>query len=87
MRLQVVADQTGSKHTGDSRNRAKGGQPMSRSRRRTVEGAEVIRFWRIGGPGPAESNRMRAASRKEVSGLLAARGSTTQVTLECRIEL
>jgi hypothetical protein len=29
VRLQVVADQTGSKHTGDSRNRGKGGQPVS----------------------------------------------------------
>ena len=28
MRLQVVADQAGSKHTGDSRNRGKGGQPV-----------------------------------------------------------
>ena len=30
MRLQVVADQAGSKHTGDSRNRGKGGQPVWR---------------------------------------------------------
>jgi hypothetical protein len=28
VRLQVVADQAGSKHTGDSRNRGKGGQPV-----------------------------------------------------------
>ena len=28
MRLQVVADQTGSKHTGDSRNRGKVGQAL-----------------------------------------------------------
>ena len=41
MRLQVVADQAGSKHTGDSRNRGKGGQPVWRSRRPTVEGVEM----------------------------------------------
>lgn len=29
VRLQVVADQAGSKHTGNSRNRGKGGQPVS----------------------------------------------------------
>ena len=27
VRLQVVADQAGGEHTGDSRNRGKGGQP------------------------------------------------------------
>ncbi len=31
MRLQVVADQAGSKHTGDSRNRGKAGPQNGRS--------------------------------------------------------
>ena len=44
MRLQVVADQAGSKHTGDSRNRGKGGQPVWRSRRPIVEGMEMHTF-------------------------------------------
>jgi hypothetical protein len=44
MRLQVVADQAGSKHTGDSRNRGKGGQPVWRSRRPIVEGMEMRTF-------------------------------------------
>jgi len=44
MRLQVVADQSGSKHTGDSRNRGKAGHPVWRSRRWTVEGMELRNF-------------------------------------------
>jgi hypothetical protein len=44
VRLQVVANQAGSKHTGDSRNRGKGGQPVWRSRRPIVEGMEMRTF-------------------------------------------
>ena len=39
--LAGLADQAGSKHTGDSRNRGKGGQPVWRSRRPIVEGMEM----------------------------------------------
>jgi hypothetical protein len=42
--LHVVADQAGGKHTGDSRNRGKGGQPVWRSRRPIVEGMEMRTF-------------------------------------------
>ena len=48
MRLQFVADQAGSKHTGDSRNRGKGGQPVWRSRRPIVEGMEMRTFGEYG---------------------------------------
>jgi len=34
---RVVADQAGGKHTGDSRNRGKGGSRRGRSQRRTVK--------------------------------------------------
>ena len=44
MRLQVVADQAGSKHTGDSRNRGKGGHWRGPSQRRTVAGVEMRTF-------------------------------------------
>ena len=44
VRLQFVADQAGSKHIGDSRNRGKGGQPVWRSRRPIVEGMEIRNF-------------------------------------------
>jgi hypothetical protein len=44
VRLQVVADQPGSKHTGEFRNRGKAGQPVSRSRRPIVEGMEMRTF-------------------------------------------
>jgi hypothetical protein len=41
VRLQVVADQVGSKHTGDSRNAAKEGSRRGPSQRRTVDGVEM----------------------------------------------
>ena len=44
MRLQVGADQTGSKHTGDSRNRGKGGHWRGPSQRRSVAGVEMRTF-------------------------------------------
>ena len=44
VRLQVGADQTGSKHTGDSRNRGKGGHWRGPSQRRTVAGVEMRTF-------------------------------------------
>jgi hypothetical protein len=44
VRLQVVADQAGGKHTGDSRNRGKRGQPAWPSPRRTVEGVQMRTF-------------------------------------------
>jgi hypothetical protein len=53
MRLQVVADQASSKHTDDSRNRGKGGQPVWRSRRPIVEGMEMRTFGEYEGGQPA----------------------------------
>jgi hypothetical protein len=44
VRLQVVADQVGSKHTGDSRNAAKEGSRRGPSQRRTVDGVEMRAF-------------------------------------------
>jgi hypothetical protein len=44
MRLQVVADQAGSKHTGDSRNRDEGGQPVWPITTPDVEGMEMRTF-------------------------------------------
>ena len=51
VRLQVVADQAGSKHTGDSRNRGKAGPQTARSRRRGGRRADRLRKWRIRGRG------------------------------------
>jgi hypothetical protein len=43
VRLQVVADQAGSKHIGDFRNRGKGSR-RGRSQRRTVQGLQMGTF-------------------------------------------
>ena len=50
MRLQVVADQAGSKHTGDSRNRGKGGQPVWPITTPDRRGRGAAHLWRTGGP-------------------------------------
>jgi hypothetical protein len=47
--LQVVADQAGSKHTGDSRNRGKAGPRNGRSRRRGCRRGDRLCKWRIRG--------------------------------------
>ena len=44
VRLRVVVDQAGSKHTGHSRNRDKGGQPAWPITRRTVVVVEMRTF-------------------------------------------
>ena len=51
VRLQVVADQAGGKHTGDSRNRDKGGQPAWRITTPDRRGRGDAYLWRLGGPG------------------------------------
>ena len=51
MRLQVVADQAGSKHTGDSRNRGKGGQPGWAVTTPDRRGDGDADFWRCAGCG------------------------------------
>jgi hypothetical protein len=49
MRLQVVADQAGSKHTGDSRNRGEAGLRTNHSLRRVGRRGDQLRNWREGG--------------------------------------
>ncbi len=65
--MQVVGDQAGSKHTGDSRNRGKGGQPGGRSQRRTVEGVEMLTFGNEQVPGHARVET-RIAARAGIRG-------------------
>jgi hypothetical protein len=49
VRLQFVADQAGSKHTGDSRNRGKGGQPVWPITTPDRRGRGDAHLWRISG--------------------------------------
>ena len=53
VRLQVASDQAGSKHTGDFRNRGKGGQPVSPITTPDRRGYGDAYLWRIPGRGPS----------------------------------
>jgi hypothetical protein len=63
VRLQVVADQVGSKHTGDSRNAAKEGSRRGPSQRRTVDGVEMRAFGDEQGTGSGVSRVLLSPRR------------------------